>query len=66
LPCGVRADPTHKAVREVVARAISDPAAILKGLGEPQRAEVQTLFHSDKLLAMHNAVLAEIKSWRVI
>jgi len=42
-------DPTHKAVREVLARAISDPAAVLKGLGEPKRAEIQKLFHSDTL-----------------
>ena len=34
-------DPTHKAVREVLARAVSDPTAVLKGLGEPQRAEIQ-------------------------
>jgi hypothetical protein len=31
------ADKSHKNVREVVARAVSDPAAILKGLGEPTR-----------------------------
>src|SRR5215510_15735469 len=43
------ADPSHKLVREVVARAVSDPAAVLKGLGEPKRAEVQKLFHSDAL-----------------
>jgi len=30
-------DPTHKTVREVLARAISNPTAVLKGLGEPQR-----------------------------
>ena len=31
-------DATHKSVREVVARAVSDhPGAVLKGLGEPQR-----------------------------
>jgi predicted metal-dependent enzyme (double-stranded beta helix superfamily) len=46
-------DPTHKAVREIVARAISDPGAVLKGLGEPQRAEVQTLFHSDRLTILN-------------
>ena len=28
-------DPWHKFVREVVARAVSDPAAVLKGIGEP-------------------------------
>jgi predicted metal-dependent enzyme (double-stranded beta helix superfamily) len=33
-------------VREVVARAVSSPAAVLKGLGEPKRGMVQTLYHS--------------------
>src|SRR5262245_41197883 len=42
-------DPTHKAVREVLASTVSDPAEVLKGLGEPKRAEVQKLFHSDAL-----------------
>jgi predicted metal-dependent enzyme (double-stranded beta helix superfamily) len=42
-------DDSHKAVREVVARAVSDPAALMKGLGEPKRAEVQKLYHSDDL-----------------
>jgi predicted metal-dependent enzyme (double-stranded beta helix superfamily) len=42
-------DATHKAVREVLARAMSDPAAVLKGLGEPKRAEIRKLFHSDSL-----------------
>jgi predicted metal-dependent enzyme (double-stranded beta helix superfamily) len=43
-------DPSHKAVREVLARAVSDPAAVLGGgLGEPKRAGIQTLFHSDRL-----------------
>lgn len=42
-------DPTHKAIREVLARAVSDPTAVLKGLGEPKRAGIQELFHSDAL-----------------
>jgi hypothetical protein len=32
------ADNSHKNVREVVARAVSDPAAILKGLGDHRPA----------------------------
>ncbi len=43
------ADPSHKTVREVVARAVSEPAAVIKGLGEPKRAEVQKLYHADDL-----------------
>jgi predicted metal-dependent enzyme (double-stranded beta helix superfamily) len=42
-------DPTHKGVREVLAKAVSDPATVLKGMGEPKRAEIQNLFQSDKL-----------------
>ncbi|MGB9045608.1 MAG: hypothetical protein WCC81_24510 [Pseudolabrys sp.] len=36
-------------VREVLASTVSDPAAVLKGLGEPKRAEIQKLFHSNAL-----------------
>ncbi len=46
-------DATHRAVREVLARAVSDPAAILKGLGEPKRAEIRKLFHSDGLTILN-------------
>jgi len=46
-------DPTHKAVREVLARAVSDPAAVLKGLGEPQRAEIQKIYHSAALTILN-------------
>jgi predicted metal-dependent enzyme (double-stranded beta helix superfamily) len=42
-------DTSHKAVREVLASAMSDPSAVLKGLGEPKRAEIRKLFHSDSL-----------------
>ena len=42
-------DASHKAVREVVARAVADPAAVLQGLGEPKRAEVQKLHNADDL-----------------
>ena len=46
-------DPTHKAVRDVVARAVADPAAVLAGLGEPTRAEVQTLYHAPELTILN-------------
>jgi predicted metal-dependent enzyme (double-stranded beta helix superfamily) len=45
----VAEDPSHKAVREVVARAVAEPGEVLKGLGEPKRGEVQTLYHSNTL-----------------
>ena len=46
-------DQSHKSVREVVARAVSDPASVLKGLGEPRRAEVQKLYHSEDLTILN-------------
>src|SRR5256885_17133159 len=48
-----RADPTHRATREVVARAVSDPAGVLAGLGEPRRAEVQKLYHAPDLTILN-------------
>lgn len=42
-------DASHKAVREVLARAVSAPTAVLEGLGEPKRAEIQKLYNSDDL-----------------
>jgi predicted metal-dependent enzyme (double-stranded beta helix superfamily) len=41
------------AVREVVARAVADPAAVLKALGEPKRAEMQTLYRADDLTILN-------------
>src|SRR6185503_569778 len=43
------ADPSHKAVREVLARALQDPRSVLKGLGEPTRAQIGTLYRSASL-----------------
>ena len=52
--CSARAaDPSHKLVREVVARAVSDPGAVLRGLGDPKRAEIQKLYHSDTLTILN-------------
>jgi len=45
----VASDPSHKAVREVVVRAVSDPASVLRGLGAPTRGEVHKLYNSDNL-----------------
>jgi predicted metal-dependent enzyme (double-stranded beta helix superfamily) len=46
-------DATHKSVREVVARAVSQPRAVLAGLGEPKRAEIQKLHHSPELTILN-------------
>jgi predicted metal-dependent enzyme (double-stranded beta helix superfamily) len=47
------ADRSHKAVREVVARAVSEPGAVLGMLGEPQRGAVHKLFHSPALTILN-------------
>jgi predicted metal-dependent enzyme (double-stranded beta helix superfamily) len=39
----------EKAMREVVRRAVSDPAAVLRGLGEPKRAGINALYRSAEL-----------------
>ena len=49
----VAQDPTHKAVREVVARAVSEPASVLKGLGEPSRGQLQKLHQSEGLTILN-------------
>jgi len=47
------AERSHKAVREVVARAVSEPGAVLKWLGAPQRGQVQKLYHSPELTILN-------------
>ena len=49
----VSLDPTHKSVREVVARAVSDPASVIAGLGAPARAEIQKLYNSPELTILN-------------
>lgn len=44
---------THAAVRELVARAVSDPAQIVGALGEPQRAGVETIYRADDLTILN-------------
>jgi predicted metal-dependent enzyme (double-stranded beta helix superfamily) len=46
-------DSSHKSVREVLARAVADPAGILKTLGEPKRAEIQKLYHAPDLTILN-------------
>jgi predicted metal-dependent enzyme (double-stranded beta helix superfamily) len=46
-------DPSLNFVREITARAVSYPDAVLKGLGEPTRAGIQTLFRSDSLTILN-------------
>jgi predicted metal-dependent enzyme (double-stranded beta helix superfamily) len=46
-------DRSHKAVREVLARAVAEPGSVLKGVGAPKRAEVAKLYHSPELTILN-------------
>ena len=46
-------DAGHKGVREVVARAVSDPGALVAALGEPRRASVNKLHHAPDLTVLN-------------
>jgi predicted metal-dependent enzyme (double-stranded beta helix superfamily) len=49
----VRQDSSHKAAREVLARAVSDPNSVLAALGEPTRAGIDGLYRSDDLTILN-------------
>jgi predicted metal-dependent enzyme (double-stranded beta helix superfamily) len=49
----VTLDPSHKSVREIVARAVSEPTAVIAGLGAPTRAELQKLYSSAELTILN-------------
>lgn len=49
----VREEPSHKAAREVLARANSDPTAVLAALGELIQVGVTTLYHSPELTILN-------------
>ena len=44
---------THAAVRELVARAVSEPKQIVRALGEPERAGVETIYKADDLTILN-------------
>lgn len=43
----------ERAIREVTARAVDDPAALLRELGEPARAGIQSLHHTPELTVLN-------------
>lgn len=45
----VTKDPTHKSVREIVERAVSDPNALINAVGDPEVGSVQKLYHAPDL-----------------
>ena len=46
-------DKSHKSVREVVRRAVADPSAVLKAIGEPTRGVLEALYRSDDLTILN-------------
>jgi predicted metal-dependent enzyme (double-stranded beta helix superfamily) len=49
----VRSDRSHKSVCELVSRVVSNPTAVVAGLGEPQRAAVQRLYSAADLTILN-------------
>ena len=49
----VAQDSSHKSVRDVVERAVSDPGAVFGALGEPTRAGSTVLYRSDELTILN-------------
>jgi predicted metal-dependent enzyme (double-stranded beta helix superfamily) len=49
----LKQDASHKSVREVVARAVADPAGVLNVLGEPKRPGIQPLYHAADLTILN-------------
>jgi len=46
-------DESHGAIREIVARAVSEPSPVLRALGEPRRAQLQKLHQSGDLTILN-------------
>ena len=49
----LRQEPSENSVRELVARAVSEPRSVLKGLGEPKQGEIQTLYRANDLTILN-------------
>jgi predicted metal-dependent enzyme (double-stranded beta helix superfamily) len=49
----VAADSRHKAVREVVARAVSEPDQVIAALGEPARAGINVIYRAPNLTILN-------------
>ena len=49
----LRQELSQSSVREVVARAVSEPASVLTGLREPRQGELQTLYRANDLTILN-------------
>jgi predicted metal-dependent enzyme (double-stranded beta helix superfamily) len=47
------AERSRQALKEVVARAVADPASLLRQIGEPDKAAVQVLHHAPDLTVLN-------------
>jgi predicted metal-dependent enzyme (double-stranded beta helix superfamily) len=43
----------HGAIREIIAKAVSEPAQVLESLGEPKLSGIETLYRSDDLTILN-------------
>jgi predicted metal-dependent enzyme (double-stranded beta helix superfamily) len=59
----IAADPSFGAARDIVARAVADPAAIVARLGEPRRAGVEKLYHAPDLNILNFAWGPQMTLW---
>lgn len=50
---GLREQNPHAAIREIVARAVSEPSQVLRSLGEPKLSGIQTLYRSGTLTILN-------------
>ncbi len=49
----VTQDASHKSVRDVVARAVSEPDTVIAALGEPQRAGINVIYRAPNLTILN-------------
>ncbi|MFK7944829.1 MAG: hypothetical protein AB8B85_18240 [Paracoccaceae bacterium] len=49
----VLADPTHKTVNEVVARAMQDPGQVMRAVGEPTKGGLSPIYSSPELTILN-------------
>lgn len=49
----LRESTPERAMREVLTRAVTEPSAILRALGEPTKAEIQRVYHSPELTILN-------------
>jgi predicted metal-dependent enzyme (double-stranded beta helix superfamily) len=50
---GLRETNVHGAIREIVAKAVSEPGQVLRALGEPKLSGIETLYRSDDLTILN-------------